>query len=85
MALYVKQENDKSELQKRIAAELRERTIRNSLDGDNPENPPRTEGFDPENSSYLAGTKQTTSLAFVWLLVFVAAVIAIGFFVWFAK
>ena len=84
MALYMKQENNRTKLQERIAAELREKAIRNSLSGDNPEKP-KAQGFDPENSSYLEGTKETTGLAFVWLLVFVAAMICLGFYIWFAK
>lgn len=84
MALYVKQDNDRTELQKRIAAELREKQKRSSLKGGG-DNPPRAEGFDLDNSQYLEGTKQTTGLAFIWLLLLAAVLIAIGYFVWFAK
>ena len=84
MALYVKQDNDRTELQKRIAAELREKQKRSSLQGSG-DNPPRTEGFNLDNSQYLEGTKQTTGLAFIWLLLVIAVLIAIGYFVWFAK
>lgn len=83
MALYMKQENEKTDLQKRIAAELREKQIRNSLD-ENGEKP-TTKGFSPEDSRYLEGTKETTGLAFVWLLLFVAIVIAIGLFINFTR
>lgn len=80
MALYMKQETEKTELQERIAAELREKAKRNSLaEGE------KSKGFNPEDSAYLEGTKETTSLAFVWLLLFIAIILAIGFFVWFTK
>jgi hypothetical protein len=48
-------------------------------------NAPEAKGFSPEESNYLEGTKETTSLALVWVLLFVAVVITIGYFVWFAK
>lgn len=78
MSLHMKQENNQTELQKRIAAELREKSMRKSLEGD----------FDKPQvtqESYLDGTKETTGLAGVWLLVGVAAAIAIFYFVIFAK
>ena len=78
MALFVNQNENQTELQKRIAADLREKAIRNSageggagFDGD--------ETDLVEDSSYIEGTKETTSLAFVWLLVFIAVVITIVF------
>ena len=78
MALYVKQDENRTELQERIAADLREKAIRNSMSGEGG-NAPEAKGFSPE------GTKETTSLALVWVLLFVAVVITIGYFVWFAK
>lgn len=81
MALYMKQENDRSELQERVAAEMREKAIRNSLaEAEKPQNE-----LDFSNSKYLENTKETTGLAFVWLLLLVAALIALGYFIWFAK
>jgi hypothetical protein len=84
MALYVKQDENRTELQERIAADLREKAIRNSMSGEGG-NAPEAKGFSPEESNYLEGTKETTSLALVWVLLFVAVVITIGYFVWFAK
>lgn len=84
MALYVKQDDNRTELQEKIAAELREKQIKNSLGegGFAPEN--KGEIAQPEDSAYLEGTKETTGLAFVWLLVLVAVLVALGLYVWVA-
>lgn len=84
MALYVKQDDNRTELQEKIAAELREKQIKNSLGegGFAPEN--KGEIAQPEDSAYLEGTKETTGLAFVWLLVLLAFLVALGLYVWVA-
>ena len=84
MALYVKQDDNRTELQEKIAAELREKQIKNSLGegGFLPEN--KGEITQPEDSAYLEGTKETTRLAFVWLLVLLAVLVALGLYVWVA-
>lgn len=84
MALYVKQDDNRTELQEKIAAELREKQIKNSLGegGFTPEN--KGEIAQPEDSAYLEGTKETTGLAFVWLLVLLAVLVALGLYVWVA-
>ena len=84
MALYVKQDDERTELQQRIAAELREKQKRNSLENGEIE-PPSRNGLTLDNSKYLEGTKETTGLAFVWLLLTVAILVAIGYFIWFSK
>ena len=85
MALYVKQDDNRTELQEKIAAELREKQIKNSLKegGDTPNS--KGEIVQPEDSSYLEGTKETTGLAFIWLLVFVAVLVALGLYIWVAS
>lgn len=80
MALYVKQETEKNEFKQRIAAELREKMEKTSLEGGE-----KIKDYDLEDSTYLEGTKQTTGLAFVWLLLWIAILLAIGYFVWFSK
>ena len=84
MALYVKQDDNRTQLQEKIAAELREKQIKNSLGegGFAPEN--KREITQPEDSAYLEGTKETTGLAFVWLLVLLAVLVALGLYVWVA-
>lgn len=72
MALFIRQNEERSELQQRIAAELQEKArvraeSENKLDN-------------IEDSQYLQGTKRTTSLAWVWLVVVgltIAAVVII--------
>lgn len=79
MSLHIKQDNDqKTELQKRIAAELREKSLRNGLAGD-------IEKPQLEDSTIFEGTKETTSLAAVWGLLAIAAALAIFYFIIFAK
>lgn len=72
MALFIRQNEERSKLQERLAAELQERAKRNSNQtGD---------AFDAEkDSAYLNGTKTTTSLAWAWVLILIAAV---GIVVW---
>ena len=78
MALFVNQNENQTDLQKRIAADLREKAIKNSA-GEGGADFGGGETDLVEDSSYIEGTKETTSLAFVWLLLFVAVVIAIIF------
>lgn len=83
MALYVRQDEERSELQQRIAADLREKQKKNSLDEGSGKG--KRSEFNGEDAVFLEGTKPTTGLAFIWLLVFIAVVIAIGLFLAFAK
>ena len=65
MALYVRQSDDRSELQKRLATELQEKAKKKALEAERPDG--------VSDSNYLEETKQTTGLAWVWvLLTFVA-------------
>lgn len=73
MALFMNQQNERTELQKRIAAELAEKAKKKSLDADTE----RPDGV--SDSAYLEKTKTTTSLAWVWVLIVVAAV---GILIW---
>lgn len=68
MALFLQQDSDRSELQKRIAAELAEKAKKKSLDTAND----LPDGV--KDSAYLEKTKTTTSLAWVWILIVIAAV-----------
>lgn len=63
MGRYIKQNESRTELQQRIAAELRAKAEAKS----------RQENMGPDgvnDSAYIEGTKQTTSLAWAWLLIF---------------
>ena len=85
MALYVKQDDNRTELQEKIAAELREKQIKNSLKEGGKTPNGKGEIVQPEDSTYLEGTKETTGLAFIWLLVFVAVLVALGLYIWVAS
>ncbi len=66
MALYIQKNDQRSELQERIAAELQEKArIRQKLQ-DAPDG--------VEDSVYIKDTKQTTSLAWAWILIAIAAI-----------
>lgn len=73
MSLFMNQETERTELQKRIAAELAEKAKKKSLEptGDRPDG--------VSDSAYLEQTKRTTSLAWVWILI---ALAAIGILIW---
>lgn len=72
MGLYLQQNNDRSELQRRIAAELNEKAKKKAeIDTSKPDG--------VSDSAYLEKTKTTTSLAWVWVLIVVAFV---GALIW---
>lgn len=74
MALFVRQDENRSELQQRLAEELQEKARKRAESKND-----RPDGI--EDSNYLKDTKATTSLAWVWILIMLAAVAAILFFV----
>ena len=71
MALFIRQDDERSELQKQIAAELQRKAKENSKLSDLPD------GVD--DSQYIKGSKKTTSLAWVWVVIFV---IFVGVIIW---
>lgn len=71
MALFIRQSDDRSKLQERLAAELQERAKQRAALNDRPD------GVD--DSQYMKGTKQTSRLAWVWVLIIMIAAVA---FVW---
>lgn len=75
MGLYVNQKNSRTELQERLAAELREKAKKRA-EGDDLDRP---DGV--SDSEYLKHTKQTTSLAWAWVLI---AIASIALIVWLA-
>lgn len=67
MALFVNQENTRTKLQQKVAAELAEKAKKKaSVEGERPD------GVD--DSAYLKNTKSTTSLAGAWIVIIVAIV-----------
>lgn len=71
MALFVKQNDERTELQKQLAAELQRKAQEKSKLADRPDG--------VEDSNYIKDTKKTTSLAWLWVLVFLAIV---GIIIW---
>ena len=71
MALFVRQDEQKTDLQNRLAAELQERSKERAKLADRPDG--------VTDSQYIKGTKVTTSLAWAWVLIVIAAV---GIAVW---
>ena len=72
MALFIRQNEDRSKLQGRLASELQEKAKARALEQERPD------GVD--DSRYLEGTKRTTSLAWVWVLIVLCAVAALVYF-----
>lgn len=73
MALYVRQNENRSKLQERLAAELQEKARARAEETAMPD------GVD--DSRYIEGTKKTTSLAWVWLVVVAFAIAAVVFLI----
>jgi len=61
MALFVRQDENRSELQTRLAAELQDRARAKAKQAEQPDG--------VEDSQFIKGTKQTTSLAWVWAII----------------
>jgi len=66
MALYVKQSDTRSQLQDKLAKELQDKAREKAKEAERPD------GVD--DSAYIQGTKTTSSLAWAWILIFVAIV-----------
>ena len=73
MGLFVNQNDQRSKLQERIAAELREKAKASSL-----QEKATLDGVD--DIRYLEGTKQTTTLAWAWILIAIMAGVVIVMF-----
>lgn len=73
MALYVRQNENRSKLQERLAAELQEKAKAQQVETKQPD------GVD--DSRYMEGTKKTTSLAWVWAVVVLFVIGAVIFLI----
>lgn len=72
MGLFVDQRNQRTELQEKIASEIREKAKKTASSGD---------AFDGvEDVGYLDGTKQTTTLAWAWIIIIIMAAVVVGLF-----
>lgn len=71
MALFVRQDENRSELQQRLATELQARARDKAKQAEQPDG--------VEDSQYIQGTKQTTSLAWLWGIVVILAIAVVIF------
>lgn len=79
MGRYIEQTESRSELQQRIAADLRAKAAAKAKqEGGEADRAPAVDGI--EDSAYIKGTKNTTTLAPVWVIIFFAT---IGVFIYF--
>lgn len=69
MALFIKQDERRTELQQRIAAELQEKAKRKAAESERPD------GVD--DSAFVKDSKKTTTLAWVWVLIVIFAIAAV--------
>lgn len=67
MGLYLKQNDNRSELQEKLAMELQEKARKKAKEEELPDG--------VTDSAYLRDTKQTTSLAWAWVFIVIAAVV----------
>ncbi len=72
MALFIRQNEERSKLQERLAAELQERTM-------------KTQQIDTkdtlEDQAYLKDTKKTSAHAWLWVVGMIAIIIAVLLFI----
>ena len=73
MGLFVNQNDQRSELQERIAAELREKAKASGL-----QEKASLDGV--EDVRYLENTKQMTTLAPAWIVIAIMAAVVVGMF-----
>ncbi len=74
MGILVEKDEEKSQLQERIAADLRERAYRTSQNGGDDDDDVDLE----EDSAYIEGTHKSRGSAIFWIVLVVLALIALG-------
>lgn len=84
MGRYIEQTESRSELQQKIAADLRAKAAAKAKqEGGGSSDASAPDGVD--DSAYVEGTKATTSLAWAWLAIFIAIVGLFGMFIYLAN
>ncbi len=73
MGRYLEQTEGRSELQQKIAADLRAKAAARAKD-EGTADPYTTTPESVEDSAYLKGTKRTTTLAGAWIVIFFLAI-----------
>lgn len=74
MGLFVQQNSNRTKLQERLATELSEKAKKKA----ELENQTAPDGVN--DSAYVENTKTTTSLAWVWVIIILAAIVAAIYF-----
>lgn len=82
MGRYIEQNESRSELQQRIAADLRAKAAAKAKDEGGPAGSDHKSPDGVEDAAYLKGTKATTTLAPAWLLIFIAAIAVFVYFIY---
>ncbi len=75
MGLFIRQDDNRSELQRRLAAELTEKARKRA----EIEDQPRRDGV--TDSAYIKDTQATSRFAWVWIVIMVAIVVATIIFI----
>ena len=73
MALFVRQDENRSELQQRLATELQDRARKKAEEAELPDG--------VTDSQFIKGTKETTSLLWLWLVIAALAIAAVVFII----
>ena len=71
MALFIRQDEQRSELQNRLATELQDKVRQRAKMADRPDG--------VEDSQYMKGTEKTSSLAWVWIVIIL---VTVGIIIW---
>lgn len=82
MGRYLEQTEGRSELQQRIAADLRAKAAAKAKEEGENEASYYTAPDGVDDAEYMKGTKVTTTLAPVWVAIVVMAIIVFGIFVY---
>lgn len=82
MGRYIQQNESRSELQQRIAADLRAKAAAKAKQEGGDVNGDYNAPDGVDDAAYLKGTKTTTTLAPAWFIIFLMAVGIFAFFVY---
>lgn len=82
MGRYLEQTEGRSELQQRIAADLRAKAAAKAKEEGDVSSSYYTAPDGVEDSAYMKGTKATTTLAPAWIAIVVMAVVVFGIFIY---
>lgn len=82
MGRYLEQTEGRSELQQKIAADLRAKQAARAKQEGEQESSYYVAPDGVEDAEYLRGTKATTTLAPAWVVIFILALVVFGYFIY---